>query len=167
MTSLNKNKKTWKKLMSNPKGLPNQVFSNLSFPGGTFFIDSHINNLINTSTGMLVDNGSLTNFVYAHPIFLFNSTLRGSGASIQDIFDLLDYDVNNGPMLGQCNMSFRSRLLLDKEYKVDGKIVSLIEKESKKLGRIKVLDFTLVLIDEFESKVASVDYIWILPLKEL
>ena len=161
------NKKIWEELISKPKGLPNDIFSGLSFPGGTFFIDTNTNLLIYKSTGMIVNKKNLNNFIHAHPIFLFTSTLRGSGASIQDIFDLLDYDVNNGPMLGQCNMSFTSPLQIDREYKIDGKIISLKEKISKKLGRIKILDFTLSMFDNPNSQVASVDYVWILPEKEV
>jgi len=116
---------------------------------------------------VLVNDKNLNNFINAHPIFLFTSTLRGSGASIQDIFNLLDYDVNNGPMLGQCNMSFTSPLQIDREYKIDGKIISLKEKISKKLGRIKILDFTLSMFDNPNSQVASINYIWILPEKEV
>jgi hypothetical protein len=161
------NKKTWEQLISNPKGLPNDVFSGLNFPGGIFFIDSDTNISIYKSTGVLVNDKNLNNFINAHPIFLFTSTLRGSGASIQDIFNLLDYDVNNGPMLGQCNMSFTSPLQIDREYKIDGKIISLKEKISKKLGRIKILDFTLSMFDNPNSQVASINYIWILPEKEV
>ena len=104
------NKKTWEELISNPKGLPNDVFSDLNFPGGIFFIDSYTNISIYKSTGVLVNDKNLNNFINAHPIFLFTSTLRGSGASIQDIFNLLDYDVNNGPMLGQCNKIGRAHV---------------------------------------------------------
>ena len=68
-------------------------------------------------------------------------TLRGSGASIQDIFDLLNYDTKNGPMLGQCNISINCQLKVDYKYFVKGKINSLIEKNSQKLGKIKILDF--------------------------
>ena len=163
---IKENKKTWDELILNPKGLKNEVFSGLSFPGGVFFIDSDTNLSIYKSTGVLVNNKNLSNFINAHPIFLFTSTLRGSGASIQDIFNLLDYDVNNGPMLGQCNMSFKSPLKVDQEYKIDGKIISLKEKISKKLGRIKILDFTLSMFDSSYSQIASINYVWILPEKE-
>ena len=162
----NKDKKTWKELQLNPKGLTNDTFSDLQFPGGTFFIDKSTNFLINKSTGVLVNERDLNKFINAHPIFLFTSTLRGSGASIQDIFDLLDYDVNNGPMLGQCNMSFDSPIRIGQKYKIDGKIISLNEKDSKKLGKIKILDFILSLFDESQSQIASVNYVWILPVKD-
>ena len=162
----NKDKKTWKELQLNPKGLTNDTFSDLQFPGGTFFIDKSTNFLINKSTGVLVNERDLNKFINAHPIFLFTSTLRGSGASIQDIFDLLDYDVNNGPMLGQCNMSFDSPIRIGQKYKIDGKIISLNEKDSKKLGKIKILDFILSLFNESQSQIASVNYVWILPVKD-
>ena len=63
-------------------------------------------------------------------------------------------------------MSFKSPLKVDREYKIDGKIISLKEKISKKLGRIKILDFTLSMFDSSYSQIASINYVWILPEKE-
>ena len=166
MNIQNNDRKSWAELQENPKGLSNDIFFELEFPGGTFFIDRNTNFLINKSTGVLISEKDFNNFISAHPIFLFTSTLRGSGASIKDIFELLDYDVNNGPMLGQCNMSFNSPIQLEQEYKIDGKIISLKEKNSKKLGKIKILDFILTLFDNSQSEIASVNYVWILPVED-
>ena len=71
----NKDKKTWKELQLNPKGLTNDTFSDLQFPGGTFFIDKSTNFLINKSTGVLINEKDLNKFINAHPIFLFTSNL--------------------------------------------------------------------------------------------
>ena len=40
---IKENKKIWKELISNPKGLSSDVFSGLNFPGGIFFIDNDTN----------------------------------------------------------------------------------------------------------------------------
>ena len=61
------------------------------------------------------------------------------------IRDRLNYDTKNGPMLGQCNMTFNTQLKVDCKYFVKGQINSLIKKNSKKLGEIKILDFSLTL----------------------
>ncbi len=91
-------------------------------------------------------------------------TLRGSGASIQDIFDLLSYNAKNGPMLGQCNMTFNAQLKVDCKYFVKGQINSLLEKNSKRLGEIKILDFSLTLFDIDSKNIGNINYVWILPL---
>ena len=67
-------------------------------------------------------------------------------------------------MLGQCNMEFKSQLKFDQEYFVKGRINSLISKESSKLGRIKILDFSLSLYKHISQEVGHVKYVWILPL---
>ena len=63
-------------------------------------------------------------------------------------------------------MSFNSPIQLDQEYKINGKIISLKEKNSKKLGKIKILDFILTLFDNSQSEIASVNYVWILPVED-
>ena len=154
----------WKYLSENSKDLPLEAFFGLEFPGGNFFIDRETNILVNKSTGVKLDNDNLNNLLYAHPIYFMIITLRGSGVSIQDIFNLLNYDTKNGPMLGQCNMEFKSQLKIDQEYFVKGRINSLISKESSKLGRIKILDFSLSLYKHISQEVGHVKYVWILPL---
>ena len=154
----------WKYLTNNSKNLSLNDFFDLDFPGGNFYIDKEANFLVNKSTGKKVDKEDLNNTILAHPIYFMIITLRGSGASIQDIFNLLNYDTKNGPMLGQCNMSFNYQLKVDYKYNVRGKINSLIEKKSKKLGKIKILDFSLSLYDDLSLKIGDVNYIWILPL---
>ena len=154
----------WKYLTSNSKNLSLEDFVDLDFPGGNFYIDKKANFLVNTSTGKKLDKNNLKNIILAHPIYFMIITLRGSGASIQYIFDLLNYDTKNGPMLGQCNISINCQLKVDYKYIVRGKINSLIEKNSQKLGKIKILDFSLSLYDHLSLKIGDVNYVWILPL---
>ena len=94
----------WRYLTNNSKTLSLKDFFDLDFPGGNFYIDKKANLLVKKSTGEKFDKVNFNNIVLAHPIYFMIITLRGSGASIQDIFDLLNYDTENGPMLGQCNM---------------------------------------------------------------
>ena len=156
--------KKWKYFKDNSKNLSTEDFFNLDFPGGNFYIDKELNFLVNTTTGKKLGKEDLNKVISAHPIYFMIITLRGSGASIQDIFDLLNYDKKNGPMLGQCNMSFNSQLKVDYQYNVKGKINSLVEKDSKKLGKIKILDFSLSVYDSPTLNIGDVNYVWILPL---
>ena len=61
-------------------------------------------------------------------------------------------------------MSLNYQLKVDYKYSVRGKINSLIEKNSQKLGKIKILDFSLSLYDDLSLKIGNVNYVWILPL---
>ena len=154
----------WQYLTKNSKDLSLDSFYGLEFPGGEFFIDKKSNLLVNNSTGNKLSGENINRIIQAHPIYFMIITLRGSGASIQDIFDLLNYDTKNGPMLGQCNMTFNTQLKVDCKYFVKGQINSLIKKNSKKLGEIKILDFSLTLLDVDSKNVGNVNYVWILPL---
>jgi hypothetical protein len=40
----------------------------------------------------------------------------------------------------------------------------LVEKDSKKLGKIKILDFSLSVYDGPTLNIGDVNYVWILPL---
>ena len=129
--SLAKSKKIygkWQYLTKNSKDLSLDSFYGLEFPGGEFFIDKKSNLLVNNSTGNKLSSENINGIIHAHPIYFMIIALRGSGASIQDIFDLLNYDKKNGPMLGQCNMTFNAKLKVDCKYSVKGKINSLIKK---------------------------------------
>ena len=87
----------WKYLTNNSKSLSLNDFFDLDFPGGNFYIDKESNFLVNKSTGKKVDKEDLNNTILAHPIYFMIITLRGSGASIQDIFNLLNFSIHNLP----------------------------------------------------------------------
>ncbi len=132
---------------------------NYEFPGDSFIIDKKTNELVSLSTGkqttINIDNND------SHQIFSLIA-MSHSGISLDELFKLLDFDVGKGPMLGQCDILFNSKIMLNQKYDVKGRIVSIDHKESKKIGDIDIVKFVVEIILKKE-KIVSAEYTLILP----
>ena len=106
----------------------NKDLINHKFPGGTFTIDEEINNLIKLSTGLDINKKTLNEDI-AHPIFSMVA-LNSIGYTLEELFNLLNYDVRKGPMLGECEFNLLDNFNLHRNYKVNGYIESFESKVS-------------------------------------
>ncbi len=139
----------------------NKDLINHKFPGGSFIIDKEINDLIKSSTGIELNKNTL-NEDLAHPIFSMVA-LNSIGYTLEELFNLLNYDVQKGPMLGECEFHLLDNYKLDRSYIVNGFIESFESKVSKKIGNFDIMNFKLEIT--FESRVISkINYKWILPV---
>ena len=139
----------------------NKDLINHKFPGGSFTIDKEINNLIKSSTGLEISK-TTSNEYLVHPIFSMVA-LNSIGYTLEELFNLLNYDVRKGPMLGECDFNLLDNFNLDKNYKVNGFIESFESKVSKKIGNFFNMNFKLEIT--FEGRVVSkINYKWILPV---
>ena len=139
----------------------NKDLINHKFPGGTFTIDEEINNLIKLSTGLDINKKTLNDDI-AHPIFSMVA-LNSIGYTLEELFNLLNYDVRKGPMLGECEFNLLDNFNLHRNYKVNGFIESFESKVSKKIGNFDLMSFKLEIT--FEDRIVSkINYKWILPL---
>ena len=139
----------------------NKDLINHKFPGGSFTIDKEINNLIKSSTGLEISK-STSNEYLVHPIFSMVA-LNSIGYTLEELFNLLNYDVRKGPMLGECDFNLLDNFNLDRIYKVNGFIESIESKVSKKIGNFDIMSFKLEIT--FENRIVSkINYKWILPV---
>ncbi|MEC7735621.1 MAG: hypothetical protein VX847_05775 [Pseudomonadota bacterium] len=138
----------------------NKDLINHRFPGGSFILSKEINDLIMSSTG-LEDDKELIDKDLGHPIFSMIA-LNSIGYTLDELFKLLNYDVQKGPMLGECNFNLLENFKLDKSYKVNGFIESFESKVSKKVGNIDIMNFKLEITSE-NRVISEIDYKWILP----
>ena len=139
----------------------NKDLINHKFPGGTFTIDEEINNLIKLSTGLDINKKTLNDDI-AHPIFSMVA-LNSIGYTLEELFNLLNYDVRKGPMLGECEFNLLDNFNLHRNYKVNGYIESFESKVSKKIGNFDIMSFKLEIT--FENRIVSkINYKWILPV---
>ncbi len=139
----------------------NKDLINHKFPGGTFTIDEEINNLIKLSTGLDINKKTLNDDI-AHPIFSMVA-LNSIGYTLEELFNLLNYDVRKGPMLGECEFNLLDNFNLDRNYKVNGYIESFESKVSKKIGNFDIMNFKLEIT--FKNMIVSkINYKWILPI---
>jgi len=132
---------------------------NHEFPGGNLLIDHKINDLINLSTGN--NKNSDSNNIDSHQIFSMIA-LNSIGYTLDEFFKYLNFDVNKGPMLGQCDINFYNSLQIDKKYHVKGRIISIDYKKSKKIGEIDIVKFIVEIFFK-KTKVTKIEYTLILP----
>ena len=139
----------------------NKDLINHKFPGGSFTIDKEINNLIKSSTGLEISK-TTSNEYLVHPIFSMVA-LNSIGYTLEELFNLLNYDVRKGPMLGECEFNLLDTFNLDRNYNVNGFIESFESKVSKKIGHFGIMSFKLEIT--FENRIVSkINYKWILPV---
>jgi hypothetical protein len=132
--------------------------SGTALPGGTYRISRAENDALCAAVGAEVAAGGR-----AHPIFYYVATQVGMGISVADLLALCDFDVADGPLMVGSKVNFTSELMVERDYRVSGRIDSLVRKPSRAFGAMDMLSFTLTLIDEAGETILSCTNQWVLP----
>ena len=104
----------------------------------------------------------------AHPIWYYVATQVAMGKSVAGLCAACEFDVDDGPMMGSSGVNFSGPILVGEEYRVTGEILSLVRKQSRKLGVMDVLTYRLRLVPvSGAASVLETDNVWVLPRKEL
>ncbi len=104
----------------------------------------------------------------AHPIYYYIATQVAMGKTVAGVCETCEFDVEEGPMMGSSRVKFTGPLIVGESYKVTGEILSLVRKQSRKLGVMDVLTYRLRLHREKGGDpVLETDNVWVLPRKEL
>ena len=104
----------------------------------------------------------------AHPIYYYIATQVAMGKTVAGICETCEFDVEDGPMMGSSGVRFSAPLMVGESYKVTGEILSLVRKQSRKLGVMDVLTYRLRLHPAAGGDaVLETDNVWVLPRKEL
>lgn len=104
----------------------------------------------------------------AHPIYYYIATQVAMGKTVAGVCETCEFDVDDGPMMGSSGVKFNEPLMVGESYKVTGEIISLIRKQSRKLGVMDVLTYRLRLHKLKDGAcILETDNVWVLPRKEL
>lgn len=104
----------------------------------------------------------------AHPIWYYIATQVSMGKSVAGLCETCEFDVEEGPMMGSSGVRFSAPIMVGTPYKVTGEILSLVRKQSRKLGVMDVLTYRLRLVPaEGGEAILETDNVWVLPRKEL
>ncbi|WP_422342745.1 hypothetical protein [Parasphingorhabdus sp.] len=129
----------------------------------TFVVTEKENSALCQSTGVKpAADGS------AHPIYYYIATQVAMGKTVAGVCETCEFDVDDGPMMGSSGVKFSEPVMVGEIYKVSGEILSLVRKQSRKLGIMDVLTYRLRLHKEKDNTcILETDNVWVLPRKEL
>lgn len=99
----------------------------------------------------------------AHPIYFYIATQVGMGPSVRELCAVCAFNVDDGPMMGGCDVTYFQPLMTDQPYQVRGQIVELTRKQSRKLGIMDLLKYRLHLDLPDGTRVLSATNSWVLP----
>jgi len=103
----------------------------------------------------------------AHPIYAYIATQSGMGLTVDGLLALCEFDAADGPMLGSSNTRYLQPIRTDETYRIDGQILGLTRKNSKKLGIMDILEYRLAMNASNGERVLEVTNTWILPRRQL
>ncbi|MGW4339973.1 hypothetical protein ACWEK5_45440 [Rhodococcus koreensis] len=74
-----------------------------------------------------------------HPIVAFIGAQRGMGLSVEELFKLLESDIEDGPVLAQTTLELTRRLEVDVTYEVSGEVLDVKHKHGKAMGHFDLV----------------------------
>jgi len=127
-------------------------------PGGHYRITAAENEDFTKAVGGEIDGNGR-----AHPLFYYIATQAAMGISVSDLCALCEFDVIDGPMMAQSHVTFDQDLMVDCDYQVSGRVISLTRKTSRTFGELDLLTYELTLSRPEGERVAHCVNQWILP----
>ena len=103
----------------------------------------------------------------AHPIFFYIATQVGMGKTVAGLCEACEFNVDDGPMIGASRVTFFAPLMVNQAYRVEGEILSLTRKQSRKMGVMDVLEYELRLRIAGQPTAVSNVNTWMLPRRNL
>lgn len=131
-----------------------------TFPGGTYTLPGYINWLW-TDAAQLTPDPEIV-----HPGLIYLVAIRGSGVSIQDIFDLMDATADSGVVFGEYKVQINGVLRPDTAYDCDAEVISVERKRGRRAGVFDKLSFQVTIREQGRAEpVAVTTNDWIFPRK--
>ncbi|MDN5851320.1 MAG: hypothetical protein L0K86_00485 [Actinomycetia bacterium] len=69
-----------------------------------------------------------------HPVMAFVAAQRGMGCTVAELFELLESNIDDGPLLASTSIDIATDLRVDARYGVSGEVVSIDRKHGEALG---------------------------------
>lgn len=131
------------------------------FPGGTYTLPEYVCWLWADAAGLTPDHE------VAHPGLAYLVALRGSGVSIQDIFDLMDATADSGVVFGEYQAEFRGVLRPGATYECDAEVVEVVRKSGRRAGVFDKFSFRVDVREAgAQDPVVVCTNAWVFPRRE-
>ena len=109
-------------------------------PGGTFCIAAHENWLTHYAFYSTPD-------ARPHPMAAFIAAQRGMGLSVDELFQMFGFDIDDGPLLAECVLDFNHQLRQGVNYEITGRVASVEHKRGRKFGEFDLVTCVFNLVD--------------------
>jgi hypothetical protein len=134
------------------------VEAGTKLPGGTYTLGAERHaKLLSALNTEAPEDGS------AHPLCAWVIAMGGCGIGIGELFEAAGVEMEDGPMLGSCDLELLRPIGVESTYTVAGTIESLVEKSGRKLGRFDILRVRLEVSEESGELAATCTPSMILP----
>lgn len=98
-----------------------------------------------------------------HPVFSSVVTLKALGVTIEQLCDLCEFRLEDGPMLGEFTTRFLLPLEQDVRYTTNATIESIDRTHSARAGVLDRLRFAVHICLPNGAVAVEVHYLWLLP----
>lgn len=98
-----------------------------------------------------------------HPVFSCVASLRSLGISIGELCQLCEFELTDGPLLGEFAVRFYSPLAIGQRYQLTARIDSIDRTHGARLGVLDRLRFSVNFIAPTGDVTLEARYLWLLP----
>jgi hypothetical protein len=131
------------------------------FPGARYELPPWLCWLWSDTARLPADTG------VAHPALAYYVAMRGVGAGIQEIFDLMDAAPDSGVMFGECDLEYTGVILPGTTYDCEAQVIDIQRKHGRRVGTFDRFVFRITIHDaESAETVVTCTYSWIFPRAE-
>ncbi len=134
-----------------------QALAGRSLPGGHFSIDADENRRLCGILGSAPATDGT-----AHPLYAYIATQRAMGVTVDGLFEICGFSMDDGPMLASTSLDLQGPLWIGTTYTVESRIAGIERKTGRKLGAFDLLSVELDLLDGAE-RVAGATNVFVLP----
>lgn len=137
---------------ANPRSASNLVGRRV--PGGTLRLEPH-------ESWLLHEAVSSPPRPEPHPIANFVGVQRGMGTSVAGLFELLESDIADGPLLARTTIASDRDLVVGLSYDVEGVVTEVVRKRGATLGAFDLVTVRFSLSEsDTGTSVASVTNVY-------
>ncbi|MEU6573422.1 hypothetical protein [Streptomyces sp. NPDC046805] len=122
-------------------------------PGGTFKLADYENWLAHDALYSVPDAAP-------HPVMAFIAAQRGMGCSVDELFELLEADIADGPLLASTTIDIERELQTNRTYAVTGEVTGLVRKSGAALGEFDLATCTFAMSDDQDQPVGTVTNVY-------
>jgi acyl dehydratase len=131
------------------------------FPGGTYTLPEYVSWLW-ADAAMATPDPEV-----AHPSLGYFVAMQGMGASIQDVFDLVDASADSGVVFGEAELEFAQTIVPGATYSVESEVTAVERKSGRRAGTFDRFTFRTRVSDAGSGDpVVTSTNTWIIPRKE-